>query len=122
MWFSGWSSSSSDARRLRLLLRPAAVAGPRRGDGRLPLGGPALLRARARAELPRGRRLEHRLAGLLAAGGRRRAGALERRRRDHLHDRLLHRALALARQPVRLPAAVLVLRDRRGVPRAAAVL
>ena len=37
------------------------------GHGRLPVGRPALLRARPRAELPRGRRLEHRLAGVLAA-------------------------------------------------------
>ena len=44
--------------------------------------------------------------------------ALERRGRGHLHDRLLHRALALARQPVRLHPAVLVLRRARAVPRA----
>ena len=107
---------------VRLLQGPGPVADPRRGHGRLPVGRPALLRARPRAELPRGRRLERRLAGLLAARRRRGAGALRRRRRDHLHDRLLHRALAVARQPVRLPAAVLVLRDPRGVPGAAAVL
>ena len=60
------------------------------------------------------------VVSLLAA--RRRAGALGLRRRDHLHDRLLHRALAVARQPVRLHPALRVLRRARGAPRAAAVL
>ena len=57
------------------------------------------------------------LAGVVAARARPTA-----RRRGHLHDRLLHRALAVARQPVRLPPAVRVLRRAERVPGAAAVL
>ena len=116
------STSSDGCASARVLRRAAAVADPRRPDGRLPLGRPALLRARPRAELPRGPLVEHRLARRLAAGRGRRARARERRRRGHVHDRLLHRALAVARQPVRLPPAVLVLRRAGGAPRAAAVL
>ena len=50
-------------------------------------------------------------AGVPGAGGRR-----------PLHHRLPDRALAVARQPVRLPAAVRLLRRADGAPRAAAVL
>ena len=52
-----WASSSSTPDG-----RLAAVGGARRRPHLLPLARPALLRARARAELPRGRHLEHRLA------------------------------------------------------------
>ena len=108
---------------VRVLRRPAAVAGPGRRSTVVCLWVDLHFFARGREPSFReGVDLEHRLAGVLAARRGRRARALRRRRRDHLHDRLLHRALAVARQPVRVPAAVLVLRDRRGVPGAAAVL
>ena len=106
----------------RLMLLSWAALG---GDHGPPaVGRPALLRARPRAELPRGRDLEHRLARRVAA--RRRVAAAARhpraRRLRHLHDRLLRRALAVARQPVRVRPAVRVLRGADRVPRAAAVL
>ena len=66
------------------------------------------LRARARPQLPRGRGVEHRLAGGFAAGLAGAAGDVGRRGGDQLHDRVPDRALAVARQPVRLHSAVLV--------------
>ena len=86
--------------------RPAAVADPERRRHRAALAGPALLRARARAELPRGRRsgaIGWLVLSLLVAVGFWLAGD---RRSGQLHDRLPHRALAVARQPLRLHPAL----------------
>src|ERR671925_618843 len=100
--------------RLSLYVPDVGVARTLGGAGRraagLPLARPALLRTRCRAELPRGGGLVDRLARAQLARGARGAGLPRRRGRRPLHDRLPHRALALARQPVRLPAALLVLR------------
>ncbi|CAA9535860.1 MAG: Integral membrane protein TerC, partial [uncultured Solirubrobacteraceae bacterium] len=102
--------------------RRASMDRAHRGSAVVPLAGPALLRARARPRLQRGRALEHRLARRQPL--RRRAVARPRllRTGDRLHDRLPHRALAIARQPLRLPAALLVLRCAAGAAGAAAVL
>ena len=89
------------------------------------LGRPALLRAAA-ASRPSARAwcwsigwlVVSLLAGAVAAAARH----ARARRLRHLHDRLLRRALAVARQPVRVRPAVRVLRGADRVPRAAAVL
>ena len=105
---SGSPSSSPDARcvsRAAARRLIAVVVG-------LLLGRPALLRARPRADVPRGRRagaIGWLVLSLLVGAGRARCSTTRRRRR-HLHDRLPHRALAVARQPLRLPPAVRVLR------------
>ncbi len=88
----------------------------------LPVARPALLRARARAELQGGRLVVGRLARPVAPGGRPRLPARGQRGRRPLHHRLPDRALAVARQPVRLPPAVRLLRRPLRAPSAAALL
>src|SRR3954452_2427156 len=83
--------------------------------------GPEAVRARARAELPRGCDLVDRLARREPARGARDLAPAPGCRRRRVRDGLPGRALALARQPVRLPHAVLVLRDPRGAATAAAL-
>ena len=118
---SGPSAKCSSSRRGGAERR-CALRGARRLAGRLPDDRPALLRARARAELQGGRDLVDRLAR--SQPGRRARGVVAGRRRRGLplHDGLPDRALALARQPVRLHPAVRVLRRPDRAARAAALL
>ena len=75
------------------------------------LDRPQAVRARARADLPRGRDLVDRLAGAEPARRARDLAASRRRRCGRVPHRLPRRAEPVARQPVRLPDAVRVLRD-----------
>ena len=82
----------------------------------------ALFARGPRADVPRGRQVEHRLARRRAARDDPDRAALGRRGRRQLRDRLPDRAHALARQPRRLPADLRLLRRAAAAARDPAVL
>ena len=116
------SASSSSTRSGRSLDGAGRVRGARRRARRAARARLALLRPRPRGDVPRERDLVARLARPRAGGDGRRLRAQRVRRRRQLPHRLPHRALAVARQPLRLHPAVRVLRRAARLPRPAAVL